>query len=112
MCMKRQPSFLEAISTIIVMVIVVTLGFIKFNIPIQVLLISSAYAALIAWSRLKMERFRRGDHSKINDSYACNIYYTSCRYNSWELDVFWNCSSFNILRSKVFKSTLLLVSAF
>ena len=49
MCMKRQPSFLEAISTIIVMVIVVTLGFIKFNIPIQVLLlISSAYAALIA----------------------------------------------------------------
>ena len=50
MCMKRQPSFLEAISTIIVMVIVVTLGFIKFNIPIQVLLlISSAYAALIAW---------------------------------------------------------------
>ena len=48
MCMKRQPSFLEAISTIIVMVIV-TLGFIKFNIPIQVLLlISSAYAALIA----------------------------------------------------------------
>ena len=60
--MKRQPSFLEAISTIIVMVIVVTLGFIKFNIPIQVLLlISSAYAALISFgSRLKMERFRRG----------------------------------------------------
>ena len=50
MCMKRRPSFLEAISTIIVMVIVVTLGFIKFNIPIQVLLlISSAYATLIAW---------------------------------------------------------------
>lgn len=50
MCMKRQPSFLEAISTIIVMVIIVTIGFIKFNIPIQVLLlISSAYAALIAW---------------------------------------------------------------
>ena len=48
MCMKR-PSFLEAISTIIVMVIVVTLGFIKFNIPIQVLLLISSAYALIAW---------------------------------------------------------------
>ena len=61
MCMKRRPSFLEAISTIIVMVIVVTLGFIKFNIPIQVLLlISSAYHFDSLASRLKMERFRRG----------------------------------------------------
>ena len=47
---EKTAIILEAISTIIVMVIVVTLGFIKFNIPIQVLLlISSAYAALIAW---------------------------------------------------------------
>ena len=42
--MKRKPTFLEAISTIIVMVIVI-----KFNIPIQVLLlIASTYAAFIA----------------------------------------------------------------
>ncbi|MCJ1655763.1 Na+/H+ antiporter NhaC [Staphylococcus sp. NRL 16/872] len=48
--MKRKPTFFEAISTIIVMVIVVTTGFIIFDIPIQVLLlISSAYAALIAF---------------------------------------------------------------
>ncbi|MGX0479929.1 Na+:H+ antiporter, NhaC family [Staphylococcus pasteuri] len=48
--MKRQPTFLESISTIIVMVIVVTTGFVIFNIPIQVLLlISSAYAACIAY---------------------------------------------------------------
>ena len=47
--MKRKPTFLEAISTIIVMVIVVTIGFVKFNIPIQVLLlIASTYAAFIA----------------------------------------------------------------
>ncbi|PTE70057.1 Na+/H+ antiporter NhaC [Staphylococcus devriesei] len=47
--MKRTPTFLEAISTIVVMVIVVTTGFIIFDIPIQVLLlISSAYAAFIA----------------------------------------------------------------
>ncbi|PNZ89852.1 Na+/H+ antiporter NhaC, partial [Staphylococcus devriesei] len=47
--MRRTPTFLEAISTIIVMIIVVTTGFIIFNIPIQVLLlISSAYAAFIA----------------------------------------------------------------
>lgn len=47
--MKRNPTFLEAISTILVMVIVVTIGFIIFKIPIQVLLIvSSAYAAWIA----------------------------------------------------------------
>ena len=46
--MKRKPTFLEAISTIIVMVIVVTIGFIKFNIPIQVLLlIASTYALLL-----------------------------------------------------------------
>lgn len=46
----RKPTFLESISTIIFMVIVVVIGFIFFNIPIQVLLlISSAYAALIAY---------------------------------------------------------------
>lgn len=46
--MTRKPTFFEALSTIIVMVCVVTIGFIVFNIPIQVLLlISSAYAALI-----------------------------------------------------------------
>ncbi|UMT75345.1 Na+/H+ antiporter NhaC [Staphylococcus roterodami] len=47
--MARQPSFLESISTIIVMVIVVVTGFVFFDIPIQVLLIiASAYAAWIA----------------------------------------------------------------
>ncbi|MFW3583848.1 Na+/H+ antiporter NhaC [Staphylococcus caprae] len=46
----RKPTFLESISTIIVMVIVVVIGFIFFNIPIQVLLlISSAYASFIAY---------------------------------------------------------------
>ena len=48
--MKKTANFLESISTIIVMVIVVTTGFVIFNIPIQVLLlISSAYAACIAY---------------------------------------------------------------
>ncbi|MBE5676414.1 Na+/H+ antiporter NhaC [Staphylococcus sp. SS87] len=47
--MARQPTFLESISTIVVMVIVVITGFVFFDIPIQVLLIiSSAYAAWIA----------------------------------------------------------------
>ncbi|MBE5660278.1 Na+/H+ antiporter NhaC [Staphylococcus sp. SS21] len=47
--MARQPTFLESISTIVVMVIVVVTGFVFFDIPIQVLLIiSSAYAAWIA----------------------------------------------------------------
>lgn len=46
----RKPTFLESISTIIFMVIVVVIGFIFFNIPIQILLlISSAYAAFIAY---------------------------------------------------------------
>jgi len=45
----RYPTFLESISTILVMVVVVVIGFVFFNIPIQILLlISSAYAALIA----------------------------------------------------------------
>src|SRR5699024_9704662 len=49
MCMKRQPTFLESISTIIVMIIIVITGFVVFDIPIQALLIlSSAYAAIIA----------------------------------------------------------------
>lgn len=45
----RYPTFLESISTILVMVVVVVIGFVFFNIPIQILLlISSAYAAFIA----------------------------------------------------------------
>ncbi|MCY1604162.1 Na+/H+ antiporter NhaC [Staphylococcus pettenkoferi] len=47
--MKRQPTLLEALSTIIVMVIIVIVGFVVFEIPIQALLIlSSAYAVFIA----------------------------------------------------------------
>lgn len=47
--MKRQPTFLESISTIIVMIIIVITGFVVFDIPIQALLIlASAYAAIIA----------------------------------------------------------------
>ncbi|HEK6047242.1 TPA: Na+/H+ antiporter NhaC [Staphylococcus aureus] len=47
--MTRKPTFLESISTMIVMVIVVVTGFVFFDIPIQVLLIiASAYAARIA----------------------------------------------------------------
>lgn len=47
--MKRKPTFLESISTMIVMVIVVVTGFVLFDIPIQVLLIiASAYATWIA----------------------------------------------------------------
>jgi len=49
MCMKRQPTFLESISTIVVMIIIVITGFVVFHIPIQALLIlASAYAAIIA----------------------------------------------------------------
>ena len=58
--MVRQPTFFEAISTIMVMVIIVITGFVVFDIPIQALLIlSSAYAAWIAkrvglkWSDLE-----------------------------------------------------------
>lgn len=47
--MTRKPTFLESISTMIVMVIVVVTGFVFFDIPIQVLLIiASAYATWIA----------------------------------------------------------------
>lgn len=60
--MKRNPTFLEAISTILVMVIVVTCGFIIFEIPIQVLLIiASAYAAFIGVRvGLKWKDFEEG----------------------------------------------------
>ena len=71
--MKRKPTFLEAISTIIVMVIVVTIGFVKFNIPIQVLLlIASTYAAFIAM---------RVGLTSIDNSYACYFHYFGCRYH-------------------------------
>lgn len=47
--MTRKPTFLESISTMIVMVIVVVTGFVFFDISIQVLLIiASAYATWIA----------------------------------------------------------------
>ena len=47
--MTRKPTFIESISTILVMIVIVVTGFIVFNIPIQALLIlSSAYAAWIA----------------------------------------------------------------
>ena len=47
--MKRKPTLLEALSTIIVMIIIVITGFTIFEIPIQALLIlASAYAAFIA----------------------------------------------------------------
>ncbi|MCG7338242.1 Na+/H+ antiporter NhaC [Staphylococcus sp. ACRSN] len=47
--MTRQPTFIEAISTILVMIFIVITGFVGFDIPIQALLIlASAYAAWIA----------------------------------------------------------------
>lgn len=66
--MKRQPTFLESISTIIVMVIVVTTGFVIFNIPIQVLLlISSAYTACIAYRvGLRWEDLEEGISKRLN----------------------------------------------
>ncbi|MBI5974603.1 Na+/H+ antiporter NhaC [Staphylococcus canis] len=48
--MKRQPTLLESISTIVVMMFVVCIGFIVFEIPVQpLLIISAAYASWIAW---------------------------------------------------------------
>ncbi|MGV3274512.1 Na+/H+ antiporter NhaC [Staphylococcus sp. 11261D007BR] len=48
--MKRQPTLIESISTIVVMMIMVCVGFIVFEIPVQpLLIISAAYAAFIAW---------------------------------------------------------------
>ncbi|MCQ9300293.1 Na+/H+ antiporter NhaC [Staphylococcus hyicus] len=48
--MTRKPSFLESISTILVMMIIVCVGFIFFKIPVQpLLIIASSYAAFIAW---------------------------------------------------------------
>lgn len=57
----RKPTFLESLSTIF-MVIVVVIGFIFFNIPIQILLlISSAYAAFIAYRvGLRWEELEEG----------------------------------------------------
>lgn len=58
--MKRKPTFLEAISCFIVLVVVIGVGFGYFNIPIQpLLLITALYAALIAlrvgvtWSEME-----------------------------------------------------------
>ena len=64
----RKPTFLESISTIIVMVIVVVIGFIFFNIPIQVLLlISSAYASFIAYRvGLRWEDLEEGISKRLN----------------------------------------------
>ena len=58
----RKPTFLESLSTIIFMVIVVVIGFIFFTIPIQILLlISSAYAAFIAYRvGLRWEELEEG----------------------------------------------------
>lgn len=48
--MKRKPTLIESISTIVVMMILVIVGFVVFGIPVQPLLIlSAAYAAVIAW---------------------------------------------------------------
>ncbi len=48
--MKRKPTLIESLSTIVVMMIVVCVGFIVFKIPVQPLLIISAgYASWIAW---------------------------------------------------------------
>ena len=82
---EKTPSFLEAISTIIVMVIVVTLGFIKFNIPIQVLLlISSAYAALIAWRvGLKWKDLEEGITRRLTTMPAIFIILVGIIVGSW-----------------------------
>ncbi|MCG3402488.1 Na+/H+ antiporter NhaC [Staphylococcus massiliensis] len=60
--MTRKPTLLESISTILVMMVVVTIGFLIFKIPIQALLIiSAAYAAFIAWRvGLKWEDLEAG----------------------------------------------------
>ncbi|MDQ7193835.1 Na+/H+ antiporter NhaC [Staphylococcus felis] len=48
--MKRKPTLFESISTIVVMMCVVCIGFIVLKIPIQpLLIISAAYASFIAW---------------------------------------------------------------
>ncbi|MBA8776240.1 Na+/H+ antiporter NhaC [Staphylococcus schleiferi subsp. coagulans] len=48
--MKRKPTLIESLSTIVVMMIVVCVGFIVFKIPVQpLLIISAAYASWIAW---------------------------------------------------------------
>ena len=48
--MTRKPTLLESLSTIVVMMVVVCVGFIFFEIPVQpLLIIASAYAAFIAW---------------------------------------------------------------
>ena len=64
----RKPTFLESISTISVMVIVVVIGFIFFNIPIQVLLlISSAYASFTAYRvGLRWEDLEEGISKRLN----------------------------------------------
>lgn len=60
--MVRKPTFIEALSTILVMMVVVIIGFTKFGIPIQILLIiASAYAAFIGYRvGLKWEDLEAG----------------------------------------------------
>ena len=81
-----KETHISRISTIIVMVIVVTIGFVKFNIPIQVLLlIASTYAAFIAMRvGLKWKDLEEG-YTSIDNSYACYFHYFGCRYHlgSW-----------------------------
>lgn len=50
MTLKRKPTLFEAVSTFLVLAIVVGVGFAIFKIPIQpLLLVAASYAAFIAW---------------------------------------------------------------
>ena len=80
------------------MVVVVVIGFVFFNVPIQILLlISSAYAALIAHRVGLKWKDLEEDYSSIEHGDASYLYYFSCWNHCRKLDVFWNSSSVNLL---------------
>ena len=80
------------------MVVVVVIGFVFFDVPIQVLLlISSAYAALIAHRvGLKWKDLEEGITHRLSTAMPA-LYYFSCWNHCRKLDVFWNSSSVNLL---------------
>lgn len=103
--MKRQPTFLESISTIIVMIIIVITGFVVFDIPIQALLIlSSAYAAIIARRvGLKWKDLEEGITNRLATAMPAIYIILSVGIIRY-LDVFGNSACTDLLWLRIFKS--------
>ncbi|MGT0185933.1 hypothetical protein ACVNP0_07895 [Staphylococcus aureus] len=106
--MKREPTFLESISTMIVMVIVVVTGFVFFDIPIQVLLIiASAYATWIAKRvGLTWQDLEKGIAERLNTAMPAILIILAVGIYSRQLDVFWHSASLDLLWLRFIESKL------